>query len=661
MMKKTYLGLYALLYGLLFSYHGTVHANDLTQQRWQFHEAQAALNKGDLSTFGALSQTLQDYPLYYYLRYQYLKPRLQQADSTEIQTFLMRYGDSHFGNTLRQAWLEQRAQAGDWTAFLQAYTPQKSTELQCYFMQARLYSGAPRQATLEAIKQLWLVGHSQPAACDPAFEFLYQSKFMNRQLVWQRIQLAMDKGKINLTNALSKYLDTTDQVWLTYWQNMHRQPAQTLARLNAPDLPIVRQIILHGIKRLANKNFEQATEHWATYQRRYAFSVQQLGEMQRDLALASLKHDHPHALKWLAAVNKHFLNEKLSDARIKLALKRQNWRAVADFITELPKAQQKDYRWRYWLARALSQLGQTQAAQQLYTALAKERDYYGFLAADQINASYRMQDKPITFTANEQAALMQKTSIRAAKEFYQLGQTANANREWRYITKRLPADQQAIAAALASRWQWYPQAIFTSAKAGYFDDLAVRFPLAYYDHLSMAAKEQGVDLAWAYGIARQESAFMSQARSHAGALGLMQLMPATGRFVARKIGLRLTSTQDILDVDNNVTLGTAYLRRMLDKFDGNYMLATAAYNAGPGRAKRWAEENSCLSPDLWVEMIPFNETRTYVQRVLFYTRIFEERLGKQRPRPLRLALATHERCQLNVGYHETKPSMKKPS
>ncbi|HDN27343.1 MAG TPA: lytic murein transglycosylase, partial [Thioploca sp.] len=145
---------------------------------------------------------------------------------------------------------------------------------------------------------------------------------------------------------------------------------------------------------------------------------------------------------------------------------------------------------------------------------------------------------------------------------------------------------------------------------------------------------------------RQESAFRAEARSHAGALGLMQLMPATGRAVARKLGLKLKNRRAILDINTNIRLGTAYLRQMLDRFDGNHMLATAAYNAGPNRAKRWAQKNNCLPADIWVELIPFNETRKYVRRVLFYTRVFEERLG-QTPHPLRVALAPPEGCILN--------------
>jgi soluble lytic murein transglycosylase len=516
-----------------------------------------------------------------------------------------------------------------------------------------------RQNTRSAIsdaKKLWLVGKSQPDACTPVFNYLYQRDLIDNAMVWERIGLAMKKGQLSLASYLAKRLNSADRVWVKRWQSMHKKPAQTLAKFNGPNLPVVRDIILHGIRRLARQDFERAKDYWNTFQRRYAFSVKQIGEMQRDLALTSVKHDHPQALKWLSAVNDGYLNDKVSDTRIKLALKKQNWQALIDFITELPEEKRDKLQWRYWLARALEFLesgGKNAQAQRIYKTLAKERDYYGFLAAEHIGAQYQMQPRSIVVTKAEKARLMKHPSIRGAHEFYKLSLSQrrskrewqlNATREWRYAILHLPPRQQASAAALASRWGWHDQAIMAAAKAGHYDDLDVRFPLAFRSQLAVGAKRQGIDLAWVYGIVRQETAFRSDATSRAGALGLMQLMPATGRLVARKIGLRLKRTRDILDIDTNIRLGTAYLQQMLDKFDGNYMLATAAYNAGPGRAKRWAAENRCMPADIWVELIPFNETRNYVRRVLFYTRIFEERLQRQQPRPLRVTLAPYDNC-----------------
>jgi soluble lytic murein transglycosylase len=221
--------------------------------------------------------------------------------------------------------------------------------------------------------------------------------------------------------------------------------------------------------------------------------------------------------------------------------------------------------------------------------------------------------------------------------------SAQAKEEWDYAIDRLTPQQQAIAAHLASHWGWHDCASATAGKAKAFDDLQIRFPLAYRSQIESGAQTQGLNLSWVYGIIRQESAFAVDARSRSGALGLMQLMPGTAQMVAKKIGLKLGNMKEVLEVETNISLGTAYLRQMLDKFDGNYMLATAAYNAGPGRAVRWSAENSCLPADVWVEMIPFDETRDYVKRVLSYAKVFEARLGHQQT-PLPIVLAQAAGC-----------------
>jgi soluble lytic murein transglycosylase len=649
-MTRQYLLLYKLIILSLVNFN--IFAQELTTPRWQFQYAYEAFKNNNLEKFRQLSATLADYPLYYYLQYLSISSKLSQQPLSSIETFLTQYGNTYFGEELRHDWLKTIAQEGNWHIFLRNYLPSESTTLQCYYAQARLASGQQIEIALEDTKKLWLVGDSQPSTCDPLFEYLYQSPLMNDTLLWERIQLAMQNKKLSLAIALATRLSPGEQAWFTLWQTMHSQPEPTLAAFNYPDLPITRTIILYGINRLAASQFDLASGYWEKLQREYAFSVSQIGEMQRDLALASVKQHHPSALKWLAAINKHFLNEKVSETRIKLALRQQHWLALLDFITQMPLEQREQLQWRYWLGRALEQTGRQTQAQKLFTQLAKERDYYGFLAADRLETEYQLNNQPIQYTPTDQAHLMKNPSIRAAYEFYQLSQLIageeqwllNARREWGYGVKQLTPQQQAIAAALASRWNWYDRAIMTAAKAGYYDDLEVRFPLAYHQQLTIAANQQNVDLAWVYGIVRQESAFMAKVRSRAGALGLMQLMPATGRSIARKLGLKLPGIQAILAIDTNVSLGTAYLRQMLDRFGGNYMLATAAYNAGPNRAERWATENNCLPADIWVEMIPFNETRKYVRNVLFYTVVFESRLG-QRPRPVRLSLSPYDTCQ----------------
>lgn len=638
---------YFLLTTLFLTF--SVSAQDLTQQRWLFNSAYQAVQSKNWDTFFQLSTQLKDYPLYYFLQYHYLNTQLKEIPASQLQAFLKQYGQTAFGEKLRQQWLYQLGTQRNWGDFLQAYTPQKTTALQCYYAQARLETGQQTQAALQDIQALWLVGKSQDNTCNPAFEHLYRSHLMNDQVVWQRIGLLMDKGNIQLADVIAKRLSPAQQGWMAQWQAVHAKPAQMLETFSAPDTPLTHDIVAHGIKRLAKQDFSTAKAFWLSSQQRYHFSAQKQGEVQQALAFASLEQNHPEAVSWLKTIPIAYINEELDELRLNFALQRQDWQALADFTTHNPIDKENNLRWRYWHARGLEQTGQQTQAQSLFKELAKERDYYGFLAANRINANYSMQNNPITFTPVEEKQLLENLSIRAAYEFYQKGMLQEGRIEWSHALDSLSPRQQAVAAALAHRWQWYDRAIATAAKANLYDAVDIRFPLPYRANLTTGAKNQGLDLAWVYGIVRQESIFMADARSRSGALGLMQLMPATGRMVARQLGLTINSNQDILDIDTNISLGTTYLQQMLGRFGGNYMLATAAYNAGPGRAKRWSEELGCLPADVWVELIPFSETKTYVRRVLFYTAVFENRLG-QPQRPVRITTARADCAFRSVNY-----------
>jgi soluble lytic murein transglycosylase len=218
--------------------------------------------------------------------------------------------------------------------------------------------------------------------------------------------------------------------------------------------------------------------------------------------------------------------------------------------------------------------------------------------------------------------------MRRAYELLFLDQINDARKEWLLATAHMDTRQLQLSAVLAHHWGWHDRAIFTTARSGEFDDMDLRFPMVYQDQVDVVARRHKLEAAWVYGIMRQESAFMFDARSPAGALGLMQLMPSTASMTAKLLKSPMKNTLELLDVDRNLDLGSAYLRQLADQFNGNQVLATAAYNAGPSRAKGWLARGE-YPADVWIEIIPFRETREYVKRVLAYTTIFEQRLTDQ--------------------------------
>ena len=299
------------------------------------------------------------------------------------------------------------------------------------------------------------------------------------------------------------------------------------------------------------------------------------------------------------------------------------------WIEQLPAKEQQKDKWRYWQARSYEQKDQVHDAVAIYSELAEDPDYHGFLASDRLTREYNLQGEGIKYTLEELDTIMQYPGITRARELYAMRMVLDARREWYHTTKTMNKRELQLAAMLAHKWNWHDRAIITLSKTGHETDLDVRYPIAYRKQVMKNAKRQKIEPGWIFGILRQESAFMKDARSHAGALGLMQLMPRTGRMEARLIKSPLRRVRDLLNVDKNILLGSSHLSRLLDKNDGNHVLATASYNAGPNHVKKWlkTQKGQQLPADLWVETIPFKETRRYVRKVMTGTAIFQHKLG----------------------------------
>jgi soluble lytic murein transglycosylase len=616
-----------------------VHAANLLQQRWHFKEAYQAILKPDQQTFVELSARLNDYPIVYYLRFFYLKSNIATAEPATIRAFLTQYQTSHLASSLRSAWLRHLGQEKKWSLFLAFYTPQENTVLQCYHLQARL-AAQDKNGWVEAAKKLWLVGKSQPNACDPVFDFLYKNDLVNEELRWRRLQLAMQNGHVGLARYLAKGLGSTYKKWATRWQAVHKAPLQELKSFDLTDSPIAREIIGYGLKRLARKDADQAYRLWQQeFKRRYAFSSTESNELLRYIALKAVQQNLFQAANWFAEIDPAFMTPAVYQAQLQIVLAQQDWQAVFNLVEALPKHEQNEEKWQYWQARALEQTGKTELAETRYQSVAQHRHYYGFLAADRLGKPYTFHPQSSIVSQKEKDQLIDKYSgLVRARELYFVGLTAHARQEWQAQLSQFSLAEKKIAAALAHQWGWHDRAIATIYQAKQYDDLDIRFPMPFYDIVLTHAQKQGLNYAWVYAVMRQESAFQTDAVSVAGASGLMQLMPATAKETAAKHGIEFNNLDELFTPDINIELGTAHLRDLLNRFNDNYFLVTAAYNAGASRVKQWLKTYGCLAPDIWIELIPFNQTRDYTQRVLSYLPIFEFQVLKKpravKPMPL---------------------------
>ena len=642
MVPKCPLYLIALLFA--FSAAGASLASRLDEQRSTFLAAEQALKRGTLSEFGQLRDSLRDYPLYPYLEYQAILRRLKQANAAEVSGFLDSYRATPLADMLRARWLDQLADQKRWSEYLRFYQPTSYVGRRCDHLHALIATGQSKQA-FPQVTEIWLYGKSRPSACDPVFSAWTKAGYRTTDMVWKRIEKAMEAGEWRLAEYLGRDLSNADQVWLKRWVRLLRTPdrADDVDRFSSPH-PYREAMLSHAVRRLARWDGTKALQLWQEIKPRYPFSQSQIQRTEHYIVRNLVRTPGDAAYAFIRGVEVGKGDTLVHEARVRAGLLREDWPQVVRWIAALPKQERDDERWTYWLARALAGSGDPAAARVLYEKVARERSYYGFLAADQIGVDYHLDH--VETPAPEQliAQIAQMDGIERAQELFALERWSDARREWRTATSGMDSEQLKAAAKLAEQRGWHDRAIFTLAQTGYWDDLELRFPLEHAQLVEANAKLHGIDIAWIFAVMRQESAFMNNARSHAGAMGLMQLMPATARNVARHVLKRRPPRKsELLDPDTNIALGSAYLKQMKGELGDSAVLATAAYNAGPHRVTGWLPERT-LPADIWIELVPFEETRGYLRRVLAYTVIYEKRMGRV---PTRL----HERL------HPVPPSL----
>ena len=621
----------ALVIALAISIGGDARATESPlAQREAFLIAEQALRDGAAVDLTALRA----YPLYPYLRYQDLARRLPELPAVEVREFLRDYADLSLAARLRDAWLRQLAAARRWDDYLQDFTPTRNAELNCWQRQALLDTNQG-EAALRDFAALWLRGASLPNACDPIIAAWRSRGEPTPERLWQRFALAMESNNPALARTLRTAMPAADQTLADAWLSVADNPRLVLdaGRLDPGD-PRAVPILSDGLKRWGQRNALDAGAALDTLKTHAPSLAPKLVKVERQLALWIASDYHPSALARLAALPDAVVDRDVAEWRVRVCLRQGDWNAALSWLDRLSAPERDSPRWQYWRGRVLETLGRNEEAKPAYRTIAGQRDYYGFLAADRLGAPYVIASTPLTVPAAELEALLTRSpGLQRARELYVLGREPDAEAEWRRVIQEFDRPALLQAAALAQRWEWHAQAIATVSRAEYWDDLELRFPLAYRDGVVNQARAGDLDPAWVYAVIRQESGFRPTARSPVGALGLMQIMPATGRQIARN--LRDTAPDDppLLQPDANIRYGVHYLRRMLERLQDNPLLATAAYNAGPNKVARWLPDRAAVPADVWVETIPYRETRVYVQRVMEYATIYQHRLGSPEPAP----------------------------
>jgi len=607
----------------------------MARERELYLQAEKALQKRHYATFSRLLPKLKNYPLYPYLRYQDIQRRIGSVSTRELSQFFTEFKSQPVAHSLKLRLLNYLGARGQWEKFLTFYTPQQNASLQCYHAYALIRTGNATAAYPE-IEQLWQTGSSQPRNCDRVFNSWKAAGKLTPEMTWKRFELALDNGNSTLGRFLVRSLPPHDRklakTWVKLYRHPNRLPHYQETLLNSSH-PKASRVLMTALKRLTSRYPQKAAEVLQQSDIINHLAEADYDYLKQSLAISFSRKQLPGAEHWFSQIPVTQLSNLGLEWRIRVALRESEWKTALNAINALPQTEQKSDRWRYWRARVLHEQGLESTAKKLFKKLAKKRSYYGFLAADRMNQPYSIKDNPHQPTADQLFVVVQNPGIQRARELFYLGRTTQARREWQYATSPMSNNQRINASKLAQLWGWAGQSILTMASTDSLDDIDLRFPLLLQDKVMEHSQRASIDPAWTYGVIRRESAFIPDARSNKGAIGLMQLMPATAKRISQSVEkVSYHNSSQLTQPDTNLALGTHYLNKMLNRFDGQKVLATAAYNAGATRVEKWLPKDNTLDAERWIENIPFKETREYVASVLAFSIIYADRLGMESQR-----------------------------
>ena len=586
--------------------------------------AKEAAQRGQWKVVEAYRARLAGHVLEAYPWFWMLTGNLERSDPREVRAFLERYPASPLSEGLRREWLRALGAAGSWDAFRAEYPKVvgDDVEITCYSFQERLARSDPE--VMDEARALFVSGRESAAACEPVFAALASSGRIAEADVWARVRAMLAEGNVKEARRANALLPEKSALNDKQLERVSRDPGAFLAKekLGRTMSHAQQETLLFAIERLARNKPEEAAERLGTLTPR--LEPQAVRHAWGQVAWQAALNHHPRALEWYSQVGTTALSDAQIAWRARAALRAGDWKQVLGSILALPADQQREPAWRYWRARAMRVLGEPQAAEALLRGIAGQQSFYGILAAEELGVATAPDWNGFRPQPTDLDRVRAREGIQRALVLYRIGLDNEALREWLWAIRGLDDRDLLAAAELARQANETERAINTADRTVLVHDMSQRFPTPHRDVLSAAAKQNDLDEAIVYGLIRQESRFMADARSRVGAAGLMQLMPATARWVARQIAMKPFKPDMLLRPDVNLQMGMYYFRRVLMDL-GHPLLATAAYNAGPGRARRWRDEGP-LEGAIYAETIPFGETREYVKKVFTNAWFYHHRL-----------------------------------
>lgn len=579
--------------------------------------AQAAFRNGDAARLDRHAAQLEGHVLAPWVAYWRLKLRLEEAAPADIHAFLSRHAGSYQAERLRADWLKVLGKRGDWTRFNQEIAPLvlEERDTRCYTLAARLV-GEDRGALEEALR-LWLEPRPLGEGCEAMAEQLSALGALPPELAWARARTMIAERRVGDAQRALRALPKAQRPEESQVALAGRQPESVIANyLKHPRGASAREVALLAMLRLAAADPVSAAALLEGRMAR-AFAEADRAPVWARIGMEAARRHSDEALAWYARAGRHALGEEEAAWKVRAALRAGDWAAVRNAIDDLAPEMRRESAWVYWYGRALAALGNDEGARAHWRRVAGLPEFYGLLATEALGEVPVLPAQAPRASDAQVAEAGRVPGLARALELYRLGLRSEAVREWLFTVRGFDDARLLAAAELARRAEVFDRAINTADRTQASHDFSLRYLAPFREVFAEYARAQELDPAWVLGLVRQESRFIVDARSSAGARGLMQLMPRTASWMAGKIGLRDFHPQRVAHVETNVTLGTGYLKLVLEDL-GHPVLATAGYNAGPGRARRWRAPQP-LEGAVYAETIPFDETRDYVKKVMSNT------------------------------------------
>jgi len=609
--------------------------------------AREAYRKGERVRLARAVEALRGHELQPWAEYWQLRLKLEDKQADDVPSFLEREAGSYLADRLRGDWLRVVGEQRDWDTFQREYPKlfQPEQDLVCYSLQARL-DRLQDSTALDEARPLWFSVLDMPAPCVPLMDQLVAAKRIDADDAWERMRRLLAARKLAQAKQFTRYLPRGQEPGARTLDAIADKPARYIARLpaNFAATRTGREMALFAISRMARSDPKVTATQWQDIERHFepAERAYAWGQIAWQAAFRHL----PEALDWYEraaqAAPGATLNDEQQAWKVRAALRAADWATVRTTIELMPPRLAADPAWIYWLGRAHEIQGRSADARALYMKISGQPNFYGNLADEELGRPFAVPTRATPTSDEEFVQAAANAGLRRALGMMRLDMRVEGVREWNWTVRGMDDRQLLAAAEFARRADIYDRAISTADRTLAQHDYGLRYLAPFREYVDPKAREVGLDNGWVYGLMRQESRFVMNAKSTVGASGLMQVMPATAKWVAKKIKLVGFHPRHVSDMETNVTLGTHYLKMVLDGLDNHPVLASAAYNAGPGRARRWRGDRA-IEGAIYAETIPFSETRDYVKKVmnnaLYYSALFDgkpqslkARLGIIRPR-----------------------------